>query len=1038
MPTFLEHVARHILNKYGTNLSRIAVVFPNKRASLYLNDALARQAGCPLWSPAYITISDLFRQHSQLQVADNIKLICDLYRTYTSVTGYDETLDHFYGWGQLLLTDFDDIDKNQAPARQVFANLRDIHELDDISYLSAEQREIIKKFFSNFSDDHNTQLKERFLRLWSHIGDIYEQYNDTLCRQGLAYEGALYRQVAEDETISFDYEHYLFVGFNLLQQVEKRLFTTLRRQQKASFYWDYDHYYMKQEAGYYISQYLEHFPNEFDAGDDIYDCFRQPKDISFIAAPTENIQARYISSWLTKQRIDDGRRTAIVLCNENLLGTVIHCLPEAVENVNITTGYPLQQSPVSSLIYLLIQLQTTGFDRQRERFRLRHVNAILRHPYMHYISDGYSELLNLLNNQKIYYPNRQLLSTDEGLTLLFSTPCDNNSQLLHWLIAIVRRIAQSSTADDHAAPPQTAPSPFTSEALFRTYTLLNRLAGLVDSGDLAVDVITLQRLITQLIQQTSIPFHGEPAVGLQIMGVLETRNLDFDHVLLLSTNEGNMPRGVTDSSFIPYSIRKAFGLTTVDNKVAIYAYYFHRLLARAKDVTLVYNNATTDGHTGEMSRFMLQLLVESPHPIQQFTLQGGQQATKQRPRPVAKSPAIVETLRRRFSKATVSYAATPLQPLTTSPEPPLLTPTAINRYMRCPLQFYYCYVENLREPDDNDDDTIDNRIFGNIFHTAAQLLYQKMTEQNKRILASDIDHILKTGINIERCVDEAFSQELFRLSTLNTPLDPKGSLPQQKLSPSPSSLPDLNGLQIINRQVIIHYLRQLLTLDRSLAPFTILELEADVKQDLLIPSIGITTTIGGRIDRLDLITDNEDGHPTDRIRVIDYKTGSHRLTPLKSVEAIFDPAQLRNHSDYYLQTLLYARLVSTSYPSVPLVSASSPTVRSVSPSSPTVRYAAAPPQPPQQSPQQPPQPQQPPLPVAPALLFIQHTTGDDANPILKFGNNRILDIASSDGDTFMQMLTDRVNDIFDPAIDFTPTDDPDICRNCPYSTFCGR
>jgi len=234
-------------------------------------------------------------------------------------------------------------------------------------------------------------------------------------------------------------------------------------------------------------------------------------------------------------------------------------------------------------------------------------------------------------------------------------------------------------------------------------------------------------------------------------------------------------------------------------------------------------------------------------------------------------------------------------------------------------------------------------------------------------------------------------------------------------------LPDrLNGLALINRQVIIHYLRQLLTLDRSLAPFTILELEADVKQELLIPSIGITTTIGGRIDRLDLITDNEEGNPTDRIRVIDYKTGSHRLTPLKSVEAIFDPTQLRNHSDYYLQTLLYARLVSVS--------------------SPSVRHAAAPPQPAQT--QQSPQPSPltshlSPLPVAPALLFIQHTAGEDANPILKFGNNRILDIASPDGDAFMQMLTERINDIFDPAIDFMPTDNTDICRNCPYSSFCG-
>jgi len=173
MKSFLEHVASDLLDKYGTDLSRIAVVFPNKRAALFLNEYLARQAGRPLWSPSYITISDLFRSHSHRQVADPIKLVCELHQCFTQCTGIDETLDHFYGWGQLLLSDFDDVDKNMASADHVFANLRDIHELDDVSYLTQEQRDIIQRFFSNFNEEHNSELKRRFLQLWSHIGDIY-------------------------------------------------------------------------------------------------------------------------------------------------------------------------------------------------------------------------------------------------------------------------------------------------------------------------------------------------------------------------------------------------------------------------------------------------------------------------------------------------------------------------------------------------------------------------------------------------------------------------------------------------------------------------------------------------------------------------------------------------------------------------------------------------------------------------------------------------------------------------------------------------
>ena len=911
MNTFLENVAQDILQKFGTDLSRVAVVFPNKRASLFLNDALARLTGQPIWSPAYITISELFRRHSNLQVADNIKLVCDLHRVYTKVTGYTETLDHFYGWGQLLLTDFDDIDKNMAPAKQVFTNLRDIHEFDDTSYLTNEQRDILRKFFGNFSDDHNSELKERFLRLWSNMGTIYREYNDHLRRQGLAYEGALYRQVVEDDSQLYEYDHYLFIGFNLMQQVEQRLIAHLRSLGKATVYSDDEHI--------------------------------APKEITFVAASTENIQARYATQWLREgTRIADGRRTAIVLCDEALLGTVIHCLPHEVEHANITTGYPLQQSPVASLIQQMFNLHTLGYDRQRQRFRPRYVKTLLHHPYAQYLD------------------RQQLL-----------LPMTGTAELLHHLNTLVASLAKTMTST----------SPFTTEALFRAYTLLNRLAALVDSGDLTVDALTLQRLVTQLIQQTTIPFHGEPAVGLQIMGVLETRNLDFDHILLLSTNEGNMPRGVNDASFIPFSIRKAFGLTTVDNKVAIYDYYFKHLLSRAHDVTLCYNNATTDGHTGEMSRFMLQLLVESDTPVHLLTLQGGQHVVSRQTRAIAKSPAVIEALLQRFSS---EYCCNPATNGTDGMRP-LLTPTAINRYMRCPLQFYYNYVEGLREPDDNEEELIDNRVFGNIFHEAAQMLYEKMTQKDATICKADIDDILKTKVDIERAVDAALHKELFKLS------DPH------------AKMPELNGLQIINREVIIQYLRQLLTLDRQLAPFTIIGLEKDVVQPYTIRSLGITTTLGGRIDRLDMVTD-ENG--MEQIRVIDYKTGSRRITPLKTVEDIFDPTQLRNHNDYYLQALLYARLVAKTQLSIINYQLS---IRGGTPLPP----------------------------VAPALLFIQHAGGENYDPILRFGQEPITTMATTEGDHFVELLAGKIEEIFDPAINFVPTDNQDVCSTCPYAAFCG-
>lgn len=625
MKSFLTYVAQDIIQKYGNNLSDIAIVFPNKRASLFLNEQLARLVSHPLWSPTYITISDLFRQHTTLKVGDPIKLVCDLHKSFVECTGIEETLDHFYGWGQLLIADFDDVDKNMASARQLFANLSDIHELDDVSYLTEEQKEIIKKFFSNFSDDHNTELKKRFLQLWSHFYDIYTNFNQRLEAQNLAYEGALYRRVVEDESLEFRHKKYLFVGFNMMQCVEQKLCSRLQIEGKAAFYWDFDKYYMKDgnEAGYYIRQLMSAFGNELDylSDTELYNSFDSTKDITYISAPTDNIQARYIHSWLMQnERYKQGRSTAIVLADESLLPTVIHSLPEEVESVNITLGYPLQQTPFYSLIQTLTDLQTLGYDKDRDCYRLRYVNYVLRHPYAQYISSAYAELMGELHDKKIFFPSRKWLcqKEDEGLEILFqemSSGENFNLSLVQYLLDVLKNIGtQARTLDD----------PLFQESLFRTYTLVNRLHELIQSGDLIVDIITLQHLLLQLMQTTTIPFHGEPAEGIQIMGVLETRNLDFDHIIVLSASEGNLPKGVNDSSFIPYSLRKAYGLTTVDNKVAIFSYYFHRMLQRSADITLTYNNSTEDGHTGEMSRFMLQLLVESKHQVKTAALSSGQ------------------------------------------------------------------------------------------------------------------------------------------------------------------------------------------------------------------------------------------------------------------------------------------------------------------------------------------------------------------------------------------------------------------------------
>ena len=921
MKSFLEYVAEDIIQKYGTNLSRIAIVFPNKRASLFLNEALARQAKRPIWSPAYITISELFRQQSDLRVADPIQSVCLLHQSFCAITGSTETLDKFYGWGQLLLSDFDDIDKNMADADRVLANLRDIHELDDLSYLTDEQREMLQRFFSNFTEEHPSELKERFLHLWSRMADIYHDFRQRLSSQGLAYEGMLYRQVVEDLTVGCgsavadNTQHpspntFIFIGFNLLQKVEQRLFTMLRKEGKARFYWDFDHYYADSEAGQYISRYLENFPNELDMDcADIYDHFRQPKHISFVSAPTENIQARYVSTWLQQDdRLKAGRRTAIVMCNEALLPTVIHSLPPQVEKVNVTTGYPLSQTPVASFIQLWFDILLQGNTPRMMR-------TLRRHPYAKYIDDTI-----------------------------------DTSDILH-LTSYIKTIAQKGIADHQD-------DPLFQESLFRAYTLINRLHDLTTEGVLNVTMNTLQRLVGQLIQQTSIPFHGEPAEGLQVMGVLETRNLDFDHVLLLSCAEGMLPRGINDSSFIPHSIRHAYELTTVENKVGIYSYYFHRLLQRASDVTILYNNSTEGGQRGEMSRFMLQLMVEYPHPIQHYSLSSGQQSVRWQPQPIKKA---VSTWPLAISSEPKANSQKPMA---------IISPTAINTWLRCPLRFFYRYVGGLQEPEVPDDELeLDNRVFGNVFHHAADLLYHRLPQYVDK---SILQHLLRNKQELERAVDEAFHHEM-------------PHLPQ-------------SGLYIIQREVIVQYLRQLVALDLRQAPFRILGLEIDVFRPLSTFNVQRSTLkLGGRIDRLDLV---DEGTANERIRVVDYKTGASPIKSLPDVEAIFLPQNIHNHSDYYLQTLLYADIVRTDRPS-------------------SISHLPSD------------------IPVSPALIFIQHAGADDYDPTLCFGRDRILDI-SPYSQSFNELLNQTITEILSPDVPFRPTTDLQVCASCPFATICRR
>lgn len=883
MESFLKLVAADLYKHTEGNLAHTAVVFPNKRAGLFFNEYLAQESDSPIWSPAYVSISELFRSLSPWEVGDPVKLVCELYKIFRRETQSTETLDDFYFWGEMLISDFDDADKNKVDTDKLFSNLQDLRNImDDYTFIDDEQEEAIRQFFQNFSIERRTALKERFISLWDVLGNIYKGFRESLASQNIAYEGMMYRHVIEHLDVDkLPYEKYVFVGFNVLNKVEHTLFTQLRDAGKAVFYWDYDEFYKREnrqavthEAGEFIRRNLRDFPSPLP--DELFNNLSKPKEVHYIASSTENAQARYLPQWIRNNLTTPEKETAVVLCNEALLQPVLHSLPAEVKHVNITMGFPLSQTPVYSFLIALLELHTHGFNFKSGRYTFQSVVTLLKHPYTRQLT-GQAELLEKeLTRDNRFYPLPGELGKDEFLTRLF-TPLSGNLNLCIRLSETLQQVAGIYQTNTSGTGDTDAFSQLYRESLFKAYTTINRFRTLIEEDELTVQPETFRRLLVKVLSATNIPFHGEPAIGMQVMGVLETRNLDFRHLVLLSVNEGQLPKSGGDSSFIPYNLRKAFGMTTIEHKIAVYAYYFYRLLQRAERITLMYNTSSDGLNRGEWSRFMLQFLIEWPHPITRQFLEAGQSPQGTSPITVEKTPDVMRRMQSLFDVRANPKAK--------------FSPSALNYYLDCPLKFYYRYVAGLFAPDEVSAE-IDSATFGSIFHYAAEHIYKDLTTHGKVIHKEALETLLRNEVKLQDYVDAAFKELFFHV-------------PQNEK-------PEYNGVQLINSAVIARYLKQLLQNDLRYAPFTFVasEIEVDEPIDIQTPKGVIKSRIGGIIDRMD----SKDG----TLRIVDYKTGGDADTP-PNVESLFVPDKKR--SNYVFQTFLYAAILCRKQPTMKIAPA---------------------------------------------------------------------------------------------------------------------
>lgn len=819
---FLRLVADDLLSKYGNDLSHLTIVFPNKRSQLFFNQHLVEASAndAPLWAPRYQTINELFSSLSALTIADPIDVVCRIHRFYTSLTGCTDSLDFFYGWGERLMADFENIDKNMADAARLLRNLADIKELESKGFLDEEQEKILQEFFRDFSLSTNTHIRERFLLLWNQLLPIYDLINAELRAEGMAYEGALQRRVVEELqseqiTLTGGTDKYAFVGFNVLNKVEEQLFSYLQKHNRAYFYWDYDRFYVYDnphfEAGYFLRKNLELFPGELSAtafsnfamqaGDEA----NRPH-VELLSATSETAQAQCVTQWLnTHFDASHATRTAIVLCNEGLLFPVLHSLPAQCDDINITKGYPLTHTTAFALLNRWL---TKAKNQKQTKSLIDVLNKLAEQIHQKAIEAGCKEQ-----------------STDSFLDIL------------------------------------------NSEAFYQCHTIINRFRNLIEQSKLDISLHTLHTLIRQVAAQTSIPFQGEPAVGLQIMGMLETRCLDFDNILILSAGDGNLPQRDADFSFIPYPIRVEFGLTTARHRNALQAYYFFRLLQRAKHIRITYNNATDGMSRGEMSRFVTQYLLEiAPN------------------RPIEARQLTAEAI---CTESTSGKHITAInKPASLHEAFQHLSPSSINGYLYCPIKFYFEKVAKLKEPP-TPPDVIEPNTMGTIFHKAAEYIYSPSQEGQPKLITEEMlsSYLTPEGKKrLKQFVYRAFDEEKIERN-------------------------------VVFAEVITSYLEVLIQHDIAHTPFTVDAVEMSTQTPLQVPLANGAShemVLRGNIDRLDTIS--IDGITTQRI--LDYKTGG-KPEQAESVEQLFEAGP--KHPHYMLQACLYAlTLVEQSkYPIAP-------------------------------------------------------------------------------------------------------------------------
>ncbi|MDR0294920.1 MAG: PD-(D/E)XK nuclease family protein [Prevotellaceae bacterium] len=972
MTSFLDIVAANLYAHYGNQLSSCSLIFPNRRSRLFFAQILSKLIDKPLWQPRYNTIEEIIVQFSGQQVSDSFALLLELYEVYSQNLQRQEPFDRFYFWGEVMLHDFDLIDKYRIKAEALFSNLKAQKELeDDFSFLNEDQIAHIRQFWNSFDPDSSTLQKE-FLKIWEKLWPIYCQFREQLKSKGMAYEGMLYRKVAEiDLPDKLDCECFVFIGFNALNECEKALFNKLKHVGKVEFYWDYDNYYLndeQQEAGLFLRRNVADFPSPLNS--EQFSNFTTEKIIKVVAAPSDAVQAKLVPQLIKEMEAPADNRTAVVLADEQLLIPTLHALPAIASDINVTMGYPLRQTPVYALINLLLQVHHKAkAGSSGLRFYHRDVLAILYHPYIKAAAGKAAEILasEIVQKNKVYVTAHDFAG-HSFLSAIF-TPALTYGELHQCLLCLLEQIALVPLADEN-------------KQMIHAYVLhcsrqLNKLKKALDESCVCLSLPVYTNMLYKLLANESIPFTGEPLSGLQVLGILETRNLDFEHLIMLSANEGIIPRSYNAPSFIPYNLRRGFGLPTIEQHEAVYAYYFYRLLQRAKKITLVYNTKTDESHSGEMSRYIMQLKTESEQQVQESSVSFHIGLHPANPIVVPKDERVLEVLRKYLVEEGEKVRGTGYEVRGENSKFKIqnlkfnfLTPSAINAYLACSLQFYFRYIERLKAPDEMTED-VDGILLGNLLHRTMESLYKlpKSPEggvDNAVITTEWLRTLLNNHELIKDSLDKALAHEYYHRDTLPAEADEDGKL-------------------VLLREVVSKYIYQIIRYDIEQTPFTLEGTELRFHHNFPFKCGDEIKHIrlGGIVDRLD--------RQGNRLLVVDYKTGRAK-GEFKGVEALFG-ADAQQHNPAVLQIMLYSMLLKQ---------------------------------------------QQPKLEITPKLYFMRKLYKDSNFMITDKSNKQSITDITPYMESYTAALSGILSELFNPQQAFEQTSDADSCAMCDYRKICNH